>query len=224
MTPKKEHVQNITHRTAGQEYRPTTRVRTIFMAGVFRKNPVLFAGIGLCSSLAVTTKVQYAIAMSVGVLLVTLLSSLIISVTRKFISFRIRMPYYTIIIATLVTCFDQFLKGFYPHISSQMGPYVGLIITNCIIMERAESFASRNKPIMSLIDALGYSIGYGCALLAIAIIREALGFGTVLGYPFFKTGFTQWSVMTLSPGAFIACAVCVWGSNIFLTWWDTRSS
>ena len=189
---------------------------------LLRNNAVFVTGLGLCSALAVTTRVSYALAMSAGVMFVALISSLCVSLTRKLIPSRIRLPYYTLIIATLVICFDRYLKAFFPLISDSMGPYVGLIITNCIIMGRAEAFASKNKPFASVIDAFGYASGYAVALICMATIRELLGFGAILGYPLMWHGWKNWVIMTMSPGAFIVCAVCVWIANSILKYTDTK--
>ena len=183
---------------------------TIFTRGIIKDNPTFRMALGICSTLAVTNKVANSIAMSLGTTFVIVCSSLSISMMRNFIPRRVRMPVYTIIIATFVVFVDIYLKAFYPDISKQIGPYVGLIITNCIIMGRAESFASGNGPIRAGLDALGVGIGYTVSLLALASIREPLGFGTYLGYTVLGDWWVPWLFMVMPPGAFFVLGIYIW--------------
>lgn len=183
---------------------------TIFTRGIIKDNPTFRMALGICSTLAVTNKVANSIAMSLGTTFVIVCSSLSISLMRNFIPRRVRMPVYTIIIATFVVFVDIYLKAFYPDISKQIGPYVGLIITNCIIMGRAESFASGNGPIRAGLDALGVGIGYTVSLLALASIREPLGFGTYLGYTVLGDWWVPWLFMVMPPGAFFVLGIYIW--------------
>lgn len=183
---------------------------TIFTRGIIKDNPTFRMALGICSTLAVTNKVANSIAMSLGTTFVIVCSSLSISLMRNFIPRRVRMPVYTIIIATFVVFVDIYLKAFYPDISKQIGPYVGLIITNCIIMGRAESFASGNGPVRAMLDALGVGIGYTVSLLALASIREPLGFGTYLGYTVLGDWWEPWLFMVMPPGAFFVLGVYIW--------------
>lgn len=183
---------------------------TIFTRGIIKDNPTFRMALGICSTLAVTNKVANSIAMSLGTTFVIVCSSLTISLMRNFIPRRVRMPIYTIIIATFVVFVDIYLKAFYPDISKQIGPYVGLIITNCIIMGRAESFASGNGPIRAGLDALGVGIGYTVSLLALASIREPLGFGTYLGYTVLGDWWVPWLFMVMPPGAFFVLGIYIW--------------
>ncbi|MDT8316670.1 MAG: electron transport complex subunit RsxE [bacterium] len=183
---------------------------TIFTRGIIKDNPTFRMALGICSTLAVTNKVANSIAMSLGTTFVIVCSSLSISLMRSFIPRRVRMPIYTIIIATFVVFVDIYLKAFHPDISKQIGPYVGLIITNCIIMGRAESFASGNGPIRAGLDALGVGAGYTVSLLALASIREPLGFGTYLGYTVLGDWWEPWLFMVMPPGAFFVLGVYIW--------------
>ena len=183
---------------------------TIFTRGIIKDNPTFRMALGICSTLAVTNKVANSIAMSLGTTFVIVCSSLSISLMRNFIPRRVRMPVYTIIIATFVVFVDIYLKAFYPDISKQIGPYVGLIITNCIIMGRAESFASGNGLIRAGLDALGVGIGYTVSLLALASIREPLGFGTYLGYTVLGDWWVPWLFMVMPPGAFFVLGIYIW--------------
>jgi Na+-transporting NADH:ubiquinone oxidoreductase subunit D len=166
--------------------------------------------LGLCSTLAVTNLVSSSIAMSLGTTFVLVASSLSISLLRSFIPKRVRMAVYTVIIATFVVFVDIYLKAFHPEISADIGPYVGLIITNCVIMGRAESFASQNRPLPALLDGMGVGIGYSLSLLAIASIREPLGFGTFLGYSIAPAGWQPWLLFAMPPGAFLVVGVYIW--------------
>jgi len=187
-----------------------TREFKTLIAGLWADNPTFRMMLGICSTLAVTNKVANAVAMGLGVIFVTCGSSVMVSLLRNITPRRVRMPVYTMVIATFVIFVDQILRAYYPTISEAMGPYVGLIITNCIIMGRAESFASGNGPWLSFLDALGVGSGYALSLMIIAIIRETLGFGTLLGYPLMGAGWTDWVIMVLPPGAFIVLGVYIW--------------
>lgn len=178
--------------------------------GIWKNNPTFVMILGICSALAVTNRVTNAIAMGVAVIFVTCATSVIVSLIRNITPRRIRMIVYTAIIATFVGITDQYLRAKYPEISERMGPYVGLIITNCIVMGRAESFASINNPWRSFLDALGVSIGYTLSLISISVVRELLGFGTILDHQIMNENWTPWVVMTISPGAFIVLGIYIW--------------
>ncbi len=183
--------------------------RTI-INGLWRENPVFCMILGICSALAVTNKVENALAMGAGVTFVLVFAAMIISSLRDFIPPRIRMITYMINIACFVIVVDKFLKAFYPGISEALGPYVGLIITNCIIMGRAEAFAVKNKVGHSVLDALACGIGYSYTLITIAAVREILGFGTILGMRVTPPGWTNWVVMAMAPGAFFLLSIFLW--------------
>jgi len=166
--------------------------------------------LGICSTLAVTNRVANGIAMGLAVVFVTVASSVTIALIRKITPRRIRIVIYVTIIATYVMIADRYLKAYRPAISEQMGPYVALIITNCIILGRAESFAAANNPWRAFWDALGMGFGYALSLLIISVVREALGFGTLMGYPIMGRNWTPWVVMSMPPGAFLVLGVFIW--------------
>jgi len=166
--------------------------------------------LGLCSTLAVTNNVQNSLAMSLGVIFVTVASSTIISSMRSIIPSRVRMAVFMMVISTFTIVVDQILKAYFPSISNSLGPYVGLIITNCIVMGRAESFAISNPVFPSIVDALGVSAGYAFSLILLATIRELLGFGTFLGFTVLGDWWTQWVIMILAPGAFFVLGIYIW--------------
>lgn len=184
-----------------------------FMDGVWRDHPIFSMILGICSALAVSNKVENAIAMGAGVTFVLLATGLIIALLRNLIPRRVRMIAYMITIASFVIIVDRFLKAYFPTISESIGPYVGLIITNCIIMGRAEAFYIQNKLGQSILDAIANGIGYTLTLTLIAVVREVLGFGTILGFSVVPEGFTPWVVMAMAPGAFFVLAIFIWISR-----------
>jgi Na+-transporting NADH:ubiquinone oxidoreductase subunit D len=178
-------------------------------------NPITFQVLGICSALAVTVQMRTALVMALAVTAVVSLSNVAISMLRKKIPSKIRIIVELAVIATLVILVDQILKAFLFDISKQLSVFVGLIITNCIIMGRAEAFALQNKPWPSLLDGLGNGLGYGWILMVIAMAREILGSGTFLGFhlfpdSFYAAGYENMGLMVLAPGAFILLGLLVW--------------
>ncbi len=187
-----------------------TREWKVFYEGFWANNALFRMMLGICSSLAVTNSVQNSLAMSLGVMFVTASSSTMISMIRKIIPSRIRMAVFMMIISTFTIVVDQVLKAFYPVISAQLGPYVGLIITNCIVMGRAEAFAITNPVIPSFFDGLGVACGYSFTLMILATVREILGFGTFFGLTVLGTWWTPWVIMVMAPGAFFVLGIYIW--------------
>jgi len=173
-------------------------------------NPVFVQVLGICSTLAVTNVLANTVVMCLGLLFTTALSNLTVSLLRRWIPARIRMMVETLIIASYVIVIDIVLRAVVPDISRQLGPYVGLIITNCIIMGRAEAFALSNPAGLSLVDGLTSGLGYSYVLIIIAFLRELLGSGTIWGYRVLGQWWTNWSIMVMAPGAFFMLAVFVW--------------
>jgi Na+-transporting NADH:ubiquinone oxidoreductase subunit D len=184
-----------------------------FLNGIWRDHPIFSMILGICSALAVSNKVENAIAMGAGVTFVLLATGLLISALRKLIPGRVRMITYMVVIATFVIIVDRVLKAAVPDISRALGPYVGLIITNCIIMGRAEAFYIQNRLGQSLLDAFSNGLSYTYTLVIVAVVREALGFGTIMGFRVMPEGFTNWVVMAMAPGAFFVLAVFIWISR-----------
>lgn len=187
-----------------------TRIGMIIVNGIWRDNPVFCMILGLCSSLAITNRVENGIAMGFGVLFVLIASSSIISLFRNLIPQRVRMIAYMVVIATFVICVDRLLKAYFPKISDALGPYVGLIITNCIIMGRAEAFAINNPIRYSFLDALSSGLGYTYTLIIISTVRELLAFGTILNYNIATSYLTNWVIMATAPGGFFVLASYLW--------------
>ena len=178
--------------------------------GFKSNNPVFVAVLGICSSLAITNTVANAIAMGLGVTFVVMLSSATVSLLRSFIPSKVRMVTYMVIISTYTIAVQMFLQAYFPDIYSALGAYVGLIITNCIVMGRAEAFAVKNTVRYTLIDGFASGMGYMFVLVLVSIIREPLAFGTLLGYQVMPEGFTPWVTMAIAPGGFFILGVFIW--------------
>jgi len=184
--------------------------------GIWTSNPLAIQILGICSALAVTTKLENSIVMGCALIFVGVCSNLLVSLLRKMTPRRIRMIAEVVIIATYVIVFDLLLKAYYWEMSGQLGPYVGLIITNCIIMGRAEAFAMQNRPIVSMVDGLANGLGYAVILAIIGFIREVLGSGqlTWAGETLFVIGWYPTNLLIiLAPGAFIVLGFCIAGFN-----------
>jgi len=186
------------------------KFRQVFKENVGINNPVFVQILGICSTLAVTNVLKNTVVMCAGLVFVTGLSNLTVSIMRKYIPGRIRMMVETLIIAAYVIIVDVVLKAFIPDISRQLGPYVGLIITNCIIMGRAEAFALTNPPGLSLVDGLSSGLGYSYVLLIIAFLRELLGSGSIWGFRVLGEWWINWNIMIMAPGAFFMLALFIW--------------
>ena len=182
----------------------------IIKTQLFTENQVLRQVLGICSSLAVTNSMNNSLVMGLGLSFVTALSSMTLSAMREIIPHRVRMLAQTLVIAVYVILVDLFLKAYLPDISKTLGPYVGLIITNCIIMGRAEAYAQKNPPIPALIDGFFAGLGYTGVLLIISLIREVLGFGTVFGMNINFAGFQTWTIMIMPPAAFFIIGALIW--------------
>ena len=187
----------------------------ILKNGLLDENPIFRQVLGICSALAVTNLVVNTFFMGFGVTVATALTSFTISLLRNYIPVRIRMIVQVVIIACYVMMIDILIKAVAPDIHRFIGPYVGLIITNCIIMGRAEAFASQNKPIPSFVDGIACGLGYTSVLVAIAAVREIMGFGTLLGFalPLRDLWWHQWTIMVMPPGAFFMLAILTWFSR-----------
>jgi Na+-transporting NADH:ubiquinone oxidoreductase subunit D len=180
------------------------------------ENPITVQVLGICSALAVTVKMKPAIVMALSVTIVVALSNLIIALMRKSIPGRIRIIVQLVVIATLVIMVDQFLKAFAFDVSKQLSVFVGLIITNCILMGRLEAFAMGNDPWPSFLDGIGNGAGYGMILIIVSFFREFLGSGSIMGFPvmeklgIYKFGYEDNGMMILPPMALITVGLIIW--------------
>jgi Na+-transporting NADH:ubiquinone oxidoreductase subunit D len=189
--------------------------RDILLKPIFDNNPIALQILGICSALAVTTQLSTALVMSVAVTLVTAFASASVSAIRGYIPSSIRIIVQMVVIASLVIVVDQLLKAFFFEISKTMSVFVGLIITNCIVMGRAEGFAMKNNWKMSFIDGVGNGLGYSAVLIAVAFFRELFGSGSLLGYPILtKVTDGGWynpnGLLLLSPSAFFLIGILIW--------------
>ena len=178
-------------------------------------NPITVQVLGICSALAVTVKMEPSIVMALAVVVVTAFSSLVISVIRNIIPNRIRIIVQLTVVAAMVILVDQFLKAFVYDVSKQLSVFVGLIITNCIVMGRLEAFAMANKPWPSFIDGIGNGLGYGAILVIVSIIRELLGTGELMGYRIipdsvYEMGYFNNGIIIMPPMALIIVGIIIW--------------
>ena len=181
--------------------------------GIVKENPTLVLTLGMCPTLAVTTSAINGAGMGLASTVVLALSNLIISMLRNVIPDRVRMPAYIVIVASFVTIVQFLMQGFVPSLYSSLGIYIPLIVVNCIILGRAESYASKNKPLPSLFDGIGMGLGFTCSLTVLGAFREILGAGTIFGHSFIPannpTSFGPISIFVMAPGAFFVLAMLV---------------
>ena len=180
-----------------------------------KENPIIVQVLGICSCLAVTVKLQPAVVMALSVTVVVMMSNLFISLLRNTIPPRIRIIVQLVVVAMFVILVDQFSKAFAYDVSKQLSVYVGLIITNCIVMGRLEAFAMSNRPLPSLLDGLGNGIGYGIILIIVGFVRELFGFGTLWGYKvlpdsFYNIGYENNGLMVMPAMALILVGIIIW--------------
>ncbi|MDP2424076.1 MAG: NADH:ubiquinone reductase (Na(+)-transporting) subunit D [Bacteroidales bacterium] len=189
--------------------------KKLLLGPINKDNPITIQVLGICSALAVTVKLEPAVVMAISVTVVIAVSNLVISLLRNTIPPRIRIIVQLVVIAALVILVDQFLKAYVYDVSKQLSVFVGLIITNCIIMGRLEAFAMANKPWPSLLDGIGNGIGYGIILIIIAFFRELLGSGTIWGIHvipkfLYDFGYVNNGMMILPPMALITVGIIIW--------------
>ncbi len=200
--------------------RPSEIVKT----NLWTSNPVFMQVLGICSALAVTNTLFNTVIMSAGVIFVTAFSSLTVSLIKYLIPRKVRMIVQVLVIAFYTIIVDLVLKAYLPEISKSLGPYVGLIITNCIIMGRAEAFAQSNGPILSFFDGITSGAGYMGILVLIAIVRELLGFGSLFGLRILPETFVPWIIMVMPPSAFFLIGIIIWvGKNMLRKQGETMS-
>lgn len=193
-----------------------SNLKKLLLSPIADNNPIALQILGICSALAVTTKLETAIVMSISVSFVTAFSSFFISLIRNYIPNSIRIIVQMAIIASLVILVDQILRAYAYSLSKQLSVFVGLIITNCIVMGRAEAFAMKSKPIESFVDGIGNGLGYGAILISVAFLRELIGSGKLFGITILKTiqdgGWYQTNgLFLLAPSAFFIIGFIIWG-------------
>lgn len=179
----------------------------VFVNGVLNENPTFRMVLGMCPTLALTTAAINSIGMGLATTFVLVGSNLVISLLKNFIPQKIRIPAFVVVIATFVTVVSMIMQAFLPALNKSLGIYIPLIVVNCIILARAEAFASKNSVFLSIIDGLGMGVGFTLALLLLGSIREILGAGTWFGMPVLSKGFSPAVIMILPPGGFITLGV-----------------
>lgn len=189
-----------------------------FLKGLWRQNPVFIFLLGMCPVLAVTNTVINSLAMGVATTFVLFMSTLIVSSIRKIVPKEVRIPTFIVIIATFVTMVEYAIQAISLELYDNLGAFIALIVVNCLIMGRAEAFASKNSLGRTMLDALGMGIGFTFALLCLGVVREILGSGSFMGIDLFGEHFQPWAIMILPPGAFIVLS----GWLVVFAWWKER--
>lgn len=184
-----------------------------FLKGLWKENPIFVSVLGMCPALAVTNTAINSLAMGLATMFVLICSSILVSLLKSIIPKQVRITAYIIIIATFVTVVDFSLAAFVPAIHKELGAFIALIVVNCLILGRQESFASKNTVGLSILDALGMSLGFTFAMLCIGIPREILGSGSLFNIPLFGDSFEPWVVMILPPGGFFMLGFLLLGFN-----------
>jgi Na+-transporting NADH:ubiquinone oxidoreductase subunit D len=193
-----------------------SKVKDVLFDPLFKDNPIALQILGICSALAVTTKLETTLAMSGAVIFVITLSNLFVSLIRNYVPPSIRIIVMMTIIASLVILADQLLKAFLFDVSKSMSVYVGLIITNCIVMGRAEAYAMKNGPFMSLLDGFGNGLGYSLVLVFVGVFRELFGSGKLMGIQVLDNSWYQNNgLMLLAPSAFFLIGIFIWINRVF---------
>ena len=187
----------------------------IFYKGLFDENPIFRLALSLCPALAVTTSVVNALTMGLSVMFVITANNTVVSLTRKFVNPKVRVPVYITSIATIVTVLQLILQAYFPVLYKALGIYLALIVVFAIILARAEVFASKNKVIPSFLDGLGMGCGFTIAMLSIGVIRELLGNGTILGITILGSWYSPALIMILPPGAFILIGYMIGAIKIY---------
>ena len=187
-----------------------------FTKGLWEINPTFKQILGMCPTLAVTVSAINGIAMALATTFVLVFSSLLISIVRKWIPNQVRIASYIVIIATFVTIVDLVMKAQFVELSKALGPFIPLIVVNCIILGRAEAFASKNNPLRSVLDALGNGAGFLISLFVLGSIREIIGSRTILGYQVLPNGFEPWLIMILPAGAFLTLGLLMGLANMYI--------
>jgi len=189
-----------------------------FLNGLWKQNPVFVQVLGMCPTLAITNSVRNAIAMGLATTFVLVFSNTLISMVRKIIPSQVRIASYIAIIATSVTIVGYLVDAISISVSKALGPFIPLIVANCIILERAEAFAAKKPVVKSFLDGLGMGLGFAFALTCLGTVREVLGAGTWLGIPLFGPHFEPWVLFVLPPGGFIALAIWLLTFSTFRSW------
>ena len=193
-----------------------------FVNGLVNENPTFRLVLGMCPTLAVTTAVENGLGMGLATTFVLVCSNFVISLIRNFVPAKVRIPAYIVVIATFVTVVQMVLEGFIPALSQSLGLFIPLIVVNCIIFARAESFASKNPPLASIMDGLGMGLGFTMALTILSAIRELIGAGTLLGIPVLGANYPDVLLFVLAPGGYITLGLALVAFNAVMSKIDAK--
>lgn len=180
---------------------------SVFLNGLIWENPTFSLMLGMCPTLAITTAGSNGVGMGLATTAVLVCSNLFISLLRNFIPEKVRIPAFVVVIASFVTMIELFLKAYLPELSKSLGMYIPLIVVNCIIFARAESFAFKNPPVLSIADGLGMGLGFTCAITLLSCIREVIGSGTFFGLSVMPAGYQPMQIMVQVPGGFVTLGI-----------------
>lgn len=180
---------------------------SVFLNGLIWENPTFTLMLGMCPTLAITTAGSNGVGMGLATTAVLVCSNLFISLLRNFIPEKVRIPSFVVVIASFVTMIELFLKAYLPELSDSLGMYIPLIVVNCIIFARAESFAFKNPPLLSIADGLGMGLGFTCAITLLSCIREVIGNGTFFGLSVMPAGYQPMQIMVQVPGGFVTLGI-----------------
>lgn len=197
-------------------------LKKIFFNGIITENPTFRLVLGMCPTLAVTTSVSNGLGMGLATTFVLVCSNFVISLIRNFVPNKVRIPAYIVVIATFVTIVQLLLEAFLPELSKSLGLFIPLIVVNCIIFARAESFASKNPPLSSMADGLGMGLGFTISLSLISAVRELIGSGTLLGFPVLGSNYPGVLLFILAPGGYITLGLVMVAFNAVMKKIDGR--
>ena len=186
---------------------------SVFLNGLIFENPIFSLMLGMCPTLVITTAGSNGVGMGLATTAVLVCSNLFISLLRKFIPEKVRIPSFIVIIASFVTIIDLCMKAFLPDLSKSLGMYIPLIVVNCIIFARAESFAFKNPPVLSIADGLGMGLGFTAAITLLSVIRECIGNGTIFGATVMPAGYQPMAIMLQVPGGFVTLGLLLVAVN-----------
>jgi len=191
-------------------------MRSVFLNGIITENPTFRLVLGTCPTIATTTSVTNAVGMGICVLFVLVGSNLVISLLRNFIPDKVRIPCFIVVICTFVTVVQLLLQAYVPSLYASLGMFIPLIVVNCIILARAEAFASKNGPMASVMDGIGMGLGFTMAISIIACVRELLGSGSILGFNLFGAGYDPMLIAILAPGGFMIFGLTLGVANLIM--------
>jgi len=191
-------------------------MKSVFLNGIITENPTFRLVLGTCPTLAVTTSVENALGMGAAASFVLIGSNFVISLLRNFIPDKVRIPCFIVVICTFVTLVQMLMQAYVQELYASLGMFIPLIVVNCIILARAEAFASKNGPLASVVDGIGMGLGFTLAIAIIAVVRELLGNGSILGMPIFGAGYDPMLIAILAPGGFMIFGLTLGIANIIM--------